>query len=359
MTRCPALNLMTAQQLGAELLRPVTDQAMLWGLVVFLLLFTLIEMTGLFGIWLLVVTAPAFSRFLLRIAQSRIEGRGVEPPSIESFNPVDSIWTYLPLVLFVLAAAGVIAAAQGIGWPVALLLTGIFLFALPASVAVLALTHSPAEALDPRSLLQLMRTCGRTFLILPVSGAILLGLLFVAASADWPGWIAQILEVLGFMLMFSLTGAVVAAAGDVDWLAAPEGVELEADIVERRQDIERQAVLSHAYGLFSRGNAAGGLAHIEGFVRDFATYTARIDELGWFFDSMLAWEEGTPALLLAQRYLSELQQNGDSQRALKVLTRCYLEAEVFRPLDADRPVLLEMSRHAGRDDLVTRLERGR
>ena len=74
---------------------------------------------------------------------------------------------------------------------------------------------------------------------------------------------------------------------------------------------------------------------------------------------MLAWEERTPALLLAQRYLSELQQNGDTQRALKALTRCYMEADVFRPLDADRAGLLEMARNAGRDDLVTRLERGR
>ena len=350
---------MTPLRLSAELLKPVTDQAMLWGLVVFLLLFTLIGAAGLLGIWLLVVTAPAFGRFLLRITQARIEGRDVDPPSIESFNPVDSIWTYLPVVLFVLASAAVLAAAEGIGWPVAIPLAGVFLFALPASVAVLALTHSPAEALDPRSLLRLMQTCGPNFLILPISGALLLGLIYAAGQLGWPDWVAQVLEVLGFMLMFSLTGAVVAAAGDVDWIAAPQGVELEESIVEQRQSKERQAVMNHAYGLFSRGNATGGLAHIEGFVGDFATYETRIDEFAWFFDNMLAWEERTPALLLAQRYLSELQQNGDTQRALKALTRCYMEADVFRPLDADRAGLLEMARNAGRDDLVTRLERGR
>lgn len=348
---------MTLSGLAAEIARPVTDRAMLFGIFGFFLLFELILAAGLLGLWLLIVVAPAFSRFLLAIAQARIDRKPLDPPAIESFNPVDSLWSYLPLVQIALAIVAVrwVHAAAGSG--AAMAVTAAFLLLLPASFGLLALTHSPGEALNPRSLLRLVRECGRDYLAIPLLAAAtsLSALLVVRAGAD--AWISVLLLVALPALVFSLTGRIVAEAGLADRVDGPEAMEPERARVESLLIADRSAVLNHAYGLFSRGNRAGGLDHIEDFIGGFTTYEARIDEYSWFFARMLDWEEHGPGLLLGQRYLSELRRAGATAPILKVLSRCYLEADGFAPLEADRSGLIETARAAGREDLLERLER--
>ena len=106
--------------------------------------------------------------------------------------------------------------------------------------------------------------------------------------------------------------------------------------------------MDHAYGLFSRGNREGGLRHLDGFLQESGNV---LDDAEWFFQNMLRWEQTDPALVFAQRYLTLLLDSGESILALKVLARCGLENERFRPAIADRERLSAVVAANERDDL--------
>ena len=50
---------------------------------------------------------------------------------------------------------------------------------------------------------------------------------------------------------------------------------------------------------------------------------------------MLRWADVYPGLLLAQQYLGRLLEAGDEVAAIKLILRCRLIDETFRPLSAD------------------------
>ena len=128
-----------------------------------------------------------------------------------------------------------------------------------------------------------------------------------------------------------------------------------ADLPERAdRDAEREriAALDLAYGLFSRGNNAGGLAHIDDFVGKNDDIRRQIDEYDWFFRRALKWESAEAGLLLGQRLLSLLLRAGRADQTLKVLSRCLHEDARFRPLPADCDELRAVAAAAGRQELA-------
>ena len=117
---------------------------------------------------------------------------------------------------------------------------------------------------------------------------------------------------------------------------------------------ERTNVLTHAYGFISRDNRAGGFKHIESWLQrdpdpEGAWY--------WFFDQMLRWEDTYPALLLAQQYLGRLLEHGDKVGAVKLMMRCRLVNEEFRPLTPDLPAAIAAAEACHNDALVQALNR--
>ncbi|MDX1482695.1 MAG: hypothetical protein R3315_13510 [Woeseiaceae bacterium] len=115
-------------------------------------------------------------------------------------------------------------------------------------------------------------------------------------------------------------------------------------------------MLTHAYGLASRGNSDGGLKHIEDFIDRSTHFVDKIEQYRWFFQCMLDWEDTGPGLLLGQRFLHRLVVRDARADALKVLSRCYHENPAFRPLPEDRDPLLVMAQAAKRQDLVGLLD---
>jgi hypothetical protein len=115
---------------------------------------------------------------------------------------------------------------------------------------------------------------------------------------------------------------------------------------------ERAAVLNHAYGLVSRGNRAGGLGH----VRDWIDRDPDPDAAWrWFFEQMLRWEVTDAALQFGQQYLGLLLRSGDQVAAVKLIARCRLENEAFRPLPDDRELARQAAEHCGNEELARTL----
>ncbi len=70
---------------------------------------------------------------------------------------------------------------------------------------------------------------------------------------------------------------------------------------------------------------------------------------------MLRWENQEPALVYAQTYLGRLLQGGDYVAAVKLMMRCRLINEAFKPLPEDRDLAIEAAEQCGNEELARRL----
>lgn len=344
---------MKPRELLRELIYPLTEVSVLLAILVFALLATLAEAAGLLGLWLAVLLVPAVYRYLLLLLEARASGRPAPVVGIEQFNIAENFWSLTPLILH--------AAAIWIGfllqWRVsdaAALVFALALFAvLPASLAILAITRSPIESLNPAAWWRLVRGCGKPYLLalaVPLAGGVLLWAVVwpAIAAITRSAFLYAVAANYELVLLFTVTGAVLHGS-DVQWqvdIPAPSAgrQDPEADLLRQRRN-----VLSHAWGFISRGNATGGLKHIELAI-------AEEPDAGrawqWYFTRMLEWPSTDPALQLARSWLGWLLEQERDIEALKLMTRCLRENPAFRPRPANIDAARELARRFNRDDLL-------
>ena len=77
----------------------------------------------------------------------------------------------------------------------------------------------------------------------------------------------------------------------------------------------------------------------------------------WFFERMLAWENQEHALFFAQLYIHDMLGHAENIPALKILMRCRLVSERFRPLSEDLPAIIEVAQASGNIELAAVLKR--
>lgn len=99
----------------------------------------------------------------------------------------------------------------------------------------------------------------------------------------------------------------------------------------------RKNVLNHAYGFISRGNRDGGFKHIFEWIEDDPDPAAA---WAWFFARMSRWENQEPALFFAQHYVHDHLRHGEQVSAVKLIMRCRLVDERFRPSADDLPAAI-------------------
>lgn len=338
---------MKPEDLLKELAYPFTDLTVLLALVVFVVLTTLAQAAGLLGLWLGIILIPAFWRYMLQLLEARAIGRPAPVPGIELFNIADNFWTLTPLVLEAIAIWGIILL-RDLSMPAASFLGLSIAIVFPASVAVLAITRSPFASLNPATMWRMIQACGWDYLLILLIIPLTALLAAFSELAGVPSILTLTAAFYSSFLLFTFTGAVL-NANDVQFLAEiPQPLETSADATTRQQTRDRARVLTHAYGFVSRGNQAGGLAHVQSMIQEEAD---RDDAYRWYFDQMLTWEYRDAALAFAQLYLSWLLAGNRDVEALKLMTRCQLESPAFRPLQGDRPIALAVARRFKRDDL--------
>lgn len=343
---------MKPTDLWKELVYPLTDTAIVLALLFFWIMFRLIDWAGLFGIWLLVMVAPAYFRYLLYLLEARANGKEAPVPTAEMFAPADSMWTLTPLVLIALLIWGGIAIqTTEYAW-----LSAVFglsvLLVIPSSLGILAVTHSPAESLNPLAIGRMIGVCGATYFIIP--GVIIFTtLLFVwMISIGLPVILVDFLTSYQVILLFTLTGGVL-YANDVGF-----DLEIDPPVVATEEEVasdlekEREKVASHAYGFISRGNRDGGFAHVLDWIKQEPDASEASD---WFFAAMLKWEVKEPALFFAQTYFAHLLHHEEDLRALKLISTCIHIDPQWRPKAADRVHALQLAEKYKRDDLLTNL----
>jgi hypothetical protein len=343
---------MKATDLFRELGYPVRDSAVLMAMLLFFGLVELAAFARYFGLFLALLVAPALFRYLTLLLEARSLGRAAEPPGIELFQWFGNGWSLFPAVPVIALLCLHLYLHGRYGPAAALAVDAVFASVLPASLAVLAITHSPLESLRPGAVGGIIVRCGAAYWIAPV---------YLAAVAVACVWLAAS-SLSGFVLHLALFYAVFAFHALLGGILRPQHLHEEIDIpapVERdaaeqatELDRQRTQVLNHAYGFVSRDNRGGGLAHINDWLeRDPEPARA----WRWFFEQMLKWESRDAALVFAQQYLSQLLAAQMEVEAVKLMMRCRLVNPAFVPLPGDRDLARQAALNCHNEDLANSL----
>jgi len=350
MTLCQApMKSMKPADLPRELVYPFSDMSILLAMTGFWLLGSLAKAGGMLGLWLGAILLPAFFRYALYILDARSKGQEVPALGIEMFTWVENNWSLFPLVLLCGYVWAAVYLANNVSI-LAALLSGVFLLIIfPASMAVLSVTRSPMQSLNPVAITTMIRSCGWEYGYVVLTMPVLLLVMVYILSPVLPDFIMQLLWIYAYFLAYSLTGAVVESAAVVADVSIPDAIEMTADEHEERRTADRMKVANHAYGFVSRGNRAGGLAHIQSFIDG---EQDKEEAYNWFFNQMLKWENTDAALLFAQSYLHQLLSQQRDTAALKLLSQSYHANPRFRPAKEDAEAAIELAKRNRRDDLL-------
>jgi len=331
---------------------PLTESTVLIPLIVFWLLISFASWGGVLGLFLMFLIVPAVFRFQMIVLEARAQGVTPATPDIEFFNWFGNAWSLfpVPVVLLLIVATVRVAETFGTGWAIVPVLVAGALF--PASIAVLAITHSPLQSLNPVAIGRLLRKCGNTFWIASVY---LVVLSWLSSEAEKLPMLGSILvQLLLSFSFFSLVGSLIQPYGLVEDIDIPIPLEKSADEAAGELRKARTEVLNHAYGFISRDNRKGGFKHIFAWIDQDPDPVAA---WAWFFEQMLRWENKSAALFFAQDYLHDLLHYGEQVPAVKLIMRCRLIDEQFRPLGEDTAAAIAAAEAIGNDDLVGILRR--
>jgi hypothetical protein len=158
------------------------------------------------------------------------------------------------------------------------------------------------------------------------------------------------------VVLFGVTGATARGTGLFGQIDLPAASAADEDKLRRGLARQRAMVLEHAYGFISRGNRDGGLEHV---YRWLDSDPDPDEAWPWYLEQMVGWEDTLPALLLAQQYLGRLLEMDDQVAAVKLILRCGLIDERFRPLSADLPRAIAAAEACNNQELVEVLSRRR
>ena len=146
------MRIMSATDILRVMLAPLREFTILAPLLMFWTLIALGIWGGVLGIFVLVLTLSPLFRFLSFVVESYANGQVPSAFDAEFFNWVGTMWTMFPLLLAILFGVATYYATQAWGsagtWLVVVVAAGI----VPASLAVLAITHSALQALNPLAL---------------------------------------------------------------------------------------------------------------------------------------------------------------------------------------------------------------
>jgi hypothetical protein len=344
---------MRPADLARAALLPVTELSVLLFLLLFALLGSVGIYGGLFGLFLLALMLPPIFRFQMLVLEATAKGKKPEPLDAENFSVAGSAWALFPLPLVIVVGWAAYTTWQRFGDAAAVIVLLVAVSVLPSSLAVLAITRSPLQSINPVALVRLFRAAGSSFWIASVYLFVTTWLCLQLGALPLP--VEIFLQLALMFSFFSVTGALIEPYGLMDDVYIPVAVEPGEEKI--RGDIEKHriAALGHAYGFISRENRKGGFDHI---VAEIERDPDPAGAWAWYFDRMLGWENQQHALFFAQHYIHDALRHGERVAALKAIMRCLLIDERFRPFPDDLPAAIAAAEASANTELAAVLKRG-
>jgi len=337
-----------------EALFPLTDLSMLMAIIGFGFLLWVASAAGILGLWLMFIVVPALFRYGLYLLEARADGKATLVAGIEVFDIIDNLWGIFPLLLFGAFVWLEFYLLTSVSLQAAQLVCGLSFLVYPASMAVLAVTRSPLDSVNPLVIVRMIRVCGIDYVWIPL---VLIFVMIAAGFLESFGPPTIVLFFTGtyvFFLLFTFTGAVLHANDVTSEIEIEAPVEKSVIEVAGDLDAERQKVANHAYGFISRGNREGGFQHIRQWIESDPDID---DAVSWFFGEMMRWERKEAALFFAQDCLAHFLHHELDAKALKLIATCIYEDPQWKPKSEDRRHAIELAQTHGREDLVRSLSR--
>jgi hypothetical protein len=158
---------------------------------------------------------------------------------------------------------------------------------------------------------------GSAYFYCLLGAATILVLLGLAQERGGLHWYFPLIYAL-FLQAF-LIGSIVYTRRYALGVHAPRSPEARAARVRAETVAIRKGILSHAYGFAARGNRAGALKHIEGYIEtDEDTLEARL----WMLNELVRWENSDAALEFGKRVIGYCERHGFADEAARVSSIC-------------------------------------
>lgn len=338
-----------ATDIAREFAYPVKNVTVLLSALFIFLMLEFAAFGKILGLFLAFLILPSLFHYLMRILDARAKGKDPGPLEAEDLMWFRGAWSLFMLVHVAIAIYAIYISGSLYKLPGLFVASALIAAVLPASLAVLAITRSPLQSLNPKAIGGLIGRTGSDYWILPTYILLAGFVMQWIGSGSWPDFLVELIGFYLILVFFSLTGTVVAPHQFHDEVGIYDPVEPDQADVDASLLKERTSVLNHAYAFVSRDNRAGGFKHIESWLRRDPDPESA---WAWFFDQMLRWEIKYPALVFAQSYLNRLLQDGDDVTAVKVMMRCRHENDAFVPLADDIGPALKAAEHCQNQELI-------
>jgi hypothetical protein len=322
----------------------------------FALLLTLAVKAGLIGIPLALVTLSWYFKYGYVMLDTTM--RGFEEPPVLSIEMVNPASEQRPMgqLLIILVFYGATRALEPVTGSVTVsLLRMAALALLPACIAVLGVSRSLIEAVNPSVLLKTIRVLGLRYLVVVAAVALPMA---IAWFLFWRGTalhitVAFALIMFGGLATFSLIGGVLYEKRDALGIDAWKSPERERERAERDTHKRHERVIDELYGHWRGGARTEARQAAEQWL---AARNYDFEEFDWLCERLLAWPDRRLAHRLAQDEIVRLLEAKRVSQALKV-TRRHLAADAdFRPARAAELIrLVTLARDAGDRALARRL----
>jgi hypothetical protein len=276
--------------------------------------------------------------------------------SVEMLNPVDE---QRPLIQAIIVSLGFIASwwtYHSLGPVAGLALGALLLMALPANVALLAISDSWYHALSPLAIGRVVKGQGLTYfgvLVVTLGGMVLVVALAVTLDSLF---LTLLLAQLLFVAMFCYVGGAVFESRIALQLATRTFDERMAERDERYHADERGAVLDRSYSLLRLKRRSEAWANLDAWMRTHCPDSHPFTEYHALLVATCSWDDPAIGDKVATQYLGRLLANGETGLALEALEIRLGSNPNFYP--AEKPFanrLTELATLAGRKAMARQL----
>ncbi|HEY6453785.1 MAG TPA: hypothetical protein VIY90_00735 [Steroidobacteraceae bacterium] len=239
--------------------------------------------------------------------------------SVEMINPVDE---QRPLVQAIIVSLGFIASwwvYHSIGAVAGLGLGAVLLSALPATVALLAMSDSWVHALSPPAIGRVMKGLGVNYvgvLAIILGGA--LAILTLALTLDSLLLILALAQLLLLAMFCYIGGAVFERRVELQLDTRTHG-ERVAERDDKHHAEERAAVLDRTYALLRLKRRSEAWANLEAWMRNHCPDSHPFTEYHALQQATCSWDEPIIGDQVTNEYLGKLLANGETGMALEAL----------------------------------------
>ena len=287
---------------------------------------------GLFGLPILVILLSWLSKYAYVLLEQVAHGAR-EPPvlAIEMVNPAADFRPLVQLAIVVVVYLGLRALSGYLGTALTLVLEGLALAALPASIAVLGVADVYWQAINPLALWQIVRALGLTYLgIVAVALIYGYGIAGLEAYAALPAWLLNALGVFAWLSLFSLLGGSLYEEREALGHEAIHAPERAARKAQQQLDGERARFVDGAYAQARGGNLAGAWQAIE---HELAAGGHGFESYDWLLERLGRLDDQRLANRLAQDYIRRALGR-DNGRVIEIVRQRLILDAHFRPRSA-------------------------